>query len=131
MSRFGTPSTIHSRTTESSLTNSTSVHSPARTLRSAGLMPAAVAVTTTLGRLASTARSAASTPPASARPTAAITTRNAASRTRPSGPRRSCVTCPGRTSTPRRRSELVTTLTDDRAIAAAASAGLSVIPKAG
>ena len=38
---------------------------------------------------------------------------------------------PGRTSTPRSRSELVTTLTDDSAIAPAANAGLSVIPKAG
>ena len=88
-------------------------------------------VTTTCGSDASTARSAASTPPASVSPTRPTTTRNAPSRTTPSGPRRSCVTCPGRTSTLRSRSEFVTTLTDESAIAPAASAGLSVIPKAG
>ena len=38
---------------------------------------------------------------------------------------------PGRTSTARSRSEFTTTLTDDSAIAPAASAGLSVIPNAG
>ena len=37
----------------------------------------------------------------------------------------------GRTSTPRRRSEFATTLTEDSAIAPAANAGLRVMPKAG
>src|SRR5919112_962432 len=128
-STFSTPSTIQSWNIGSSLTNRTTANRPASIRMSAGVKRRSRAWTSTECADASMARSAATTPPARPSDATATASRYQPRRSRARMPRgRGRCSTAGRASKARSRSEFVTTATDDRAIAAAARAGLRVTP---